>query len=73
MKARLAAIQEEIDAVNRDRKISQEALAPRLAMLARKWTEVTQKNAQIEIVSALMEAEISKLTSSGASADAMEA
>lgn len=49
MKKKLAALQEEIEAVNRERKLVQEGHAPRLQALSRKWIEVMQKNVQIEV------------------------
>ncbi len=48
MKSQVDALQEEIDDVNRERKLVQETHAARLQMLTRKWMEVTQKNAQIQ-------------------------
>ena len=49
MKKKLASLQEEIEAVNRERKNLQEAHSSRLQSLARKWMEITQKNVQIEV------------------------
>ncbi len=49
MGKQVAALQEEIDSVNRDRKVVQETHAARLQMLTRKWMEVTQKNVQIQV------------------------
>ena len=49
MKKKLAALQEEIEAVNRERKMIQEGHASRLHALSRKWLEVMQKNVQIEV------------------------
>ena len=49
MGKQVEALQEEIDAVNRERKVVQETHAARLQMLTRKWMEITQKNAQIQV------------------------
>lgn len=53
LKTQLASIAEEMEAVNRERKNVQDAHAPKLQALSRRWMEVTQRNIQIEVRSCL--------------------